>query len=129
ALHAPPAQPGERSPRTRLVGDLVKRLFTSMQKVAATHDEGYVDLDEGLSIISRHAKGLGYDAVLLFLDELILWLASNIADLPFVNREANKLVKLVEFKNRREIPLVSFVARQRDLNELVGDRFPGADRL
>jgi hypothetical protein len=122
------APPGDDA-RTRLVGVLVQRLLTSVHKVAAATEETYVELDEGLSIISRHAKGLGYDAVLLFLDELILWLASNIADLPFVNREANKLVKLVEFKNRREIPLVSFVARQRDLNELVGDRFPGADRL
>jgi hypothetical protein len=125
AMRAPP---GDEA-RTRLVGVLVQRLFSSMHKVAAAGDEIYVELDEGLSIISRHSKALGYDAVLLFLDELILWLASNIADLPFVNREANKLVKLVEFKNRREIPLVSFVARQRDLSELVGDRFPGADRL
>jgi hypothetical protein len=122
------APPGDEA-RTRLVGVLVQRLLTSVHKVAATTDETYVELDEGLSIISRHAKALGFDAVLLFLDELILWLASNIADLPFVNREANKLVKQVEFKNRREIPLVSFVARQRDLSELVGDRFPGADRL
>ncbi len=122
------APPGDEA-RTRLVGILVQRLLTSIHKVAATNDETYVDLDEGLSIISRHAKSLGFDAVLLFLDELILWLASNIADLPFVNREANKLVKLVEFKNRRELPLISFVARQRDLSELVGDRFPGADRL
>lgn len=122
------APPGDES-RTRLVGVLVQRLLTSIHKVAATHDETYVDLDEGLSIISRHARSLGYDALLLFLDELILWLASNIADLPFVTREGNKLVKLVEFKNRREVPLVSFVARQRDLSELVGDRFPGADKL
>ncbi len=125
AMKAPPGD----AARTRLVGVLVQRLLTSVHKVAAASEETHVELDEELSIISRHAKALGYDAVLLFLDELILWLASNIADLPFVNREANKLVKLVEFKNRREIPLVSFVARQRDLNELVGDRFPGADRL
>jgi hypothetical protein len=122
------APPGDEA-RTRLVGVLVQRLLTSVQKVAAASEETYVGLDEGLSILSQHARSLGYDAVLLFLDELILWLASNIADLPFVNREANKLVKLVEFENRREIPLVSFVARQRDLSELVGDRFPGADRL
>ena len=32
--------------------------------------------DKGLSLISQHAKSLGYDALILFLDELILWLAS-----------------------------------------------------
>src|SRR5205823_4685912 len=64
-----------------------------------------------------------------FLDELILWLASHIADLGFVQREGQKLAKLVEFKNPRPIPLVSFVARQRDLRELIGDRFPGAAQL
>ena len=36
-------------------------------------------LDDGLSVISKHAKALGYDAVILFLDELILWLASHAA--------------------------------------------------
>ena len=28
--------------------------------------------------MSRHAQALGYDAVILFLDELILWLASHV---------------------------------------------------
>ena len=46
--------------------------------------------------MSQHAKSLGYDAVILFLDELILWLASHAADLGFVSREGTKLVKLVE---------------------------------
>ena len=40
--------------------------------------------DKGLSLISQHAKSLGYDALILFLDELILWLATNSADLGFV---------------------------------------------
>jgi succinyl-CoA synthetase beta subunit len=56
-------------------------------------------LDDGLSIMSRHAKALGYDAVILFLDELILWLASRAADASFVSSEGTKLVKLVEASN------------------------------
>ena len=40
----------------------------------------FVDIDAGLAIISRHAKQLGYDALILFLDELILWLASHAAN-------------------------------------------------
>ena len=41
-------------------------------------------------------KALGYDGVILFLDELILWLASRAADVSFVTSEGTKLVKLVE---------------------------------
>jgi hypothetical protein len=89
-----------------------------------------VPLDEGLAVMSRHAQALGYDAVMLFLDELILWLASQAADLAFVNREGQKIVKLVEAMSAdRPIPIVSFIARQRDLRELVGDHLPGAEQL
>src|SRR5690606_11660869 len=88
--------------------------------------EGFINLDDGLSAISVHAESLGYDAVILFLDELILWLASHIGNLDFVQRESQKLTKLVESTNaNRPVPLVSFVARQRDLRELVGDHIAG----
>ena len=88
------------------------------------------DLDRGLAVLSRHAQALGYDAVVLFLDELILWLASQAADLAFVNREGQKIAKLVEAMSAdRPIPIVSFIARQRDLRELVGDHLPGAEQL
>ncbi|HEY5868356.1 MAG TPA: hypothetical protein VI542_22820, partial [Candidatus Tectomicrobia bacterium] len=90
----------------------------------------FVPLDEGLAVLSRHAQGLGYDAVVLFLDELILWLASQAADLAFVNREGQKIAKLVEAMSAdRPIPIGSFIARQRDLRELVGDHLPGTEQL
>jgi len=121
ALNAPPTD----DERTRLVGDLVDRFFSS-----AKGANEFVDLDTGLSIISRHACSLGYDAVILFLDELILWLASRAADVSFVNREGPKLAKLVEAQSAdRPIPLISFVARQRDLKELIGDNVTGAEYL
>jgi hypothetical protein len=41
--------------------------------------------------MSRHAQSLGYDTLVLLLDELILWLASHAADLKFVNREGQKI--------------------------------------
>jgi hypothetical protein len=72
---------------------------------------------------------MGYDAVILFLDELILWLATHAADLKFLQTEGPKLVNLVEFKHARPIPVVSFVARQRDLRELVGKDLSGAEAL
>lgn len=41
-----------------------------MSAVAAARGESFVSLDDGLSIMSKHARNLGYDAVVLFLDEL-----------------------------------------------------------
>jgi hypothetical protein len=111
--------------RVRLVGDLVEKYYTA----ARGHAE-FVSLDEGLSIISRHARALGYDALILFLDELILWLATHAGDMAFLTREGPKLSKLVEAQTAdRPAPIISFVARQRDLKELVGETVPGADQL
>ncbi|HEX7316680.1 MAG TPA: hypothetical protein VF297_22450 [Pyrinomonadaceae bacterium] len=121
ALNAPPRS----EDRSRLVGDLVEKFFT-----AARGANEFIDLDTGLSVISRHAKSLGYDALILFLDELILWLASHAADVTFVSREGQKLAKLVEAQSAdRPAPVISFVARQRDLKELVGDQIVGAQLL
>lgn len=112
--------------RSRLVGDLISRFFSAYRSLAGS-GESFVSLDDGLSIMSRHARDLGYDAVILFLDELVLWLASHAADANFVSREGTKLVKLVEATNAdRPIPLVSFVARQRDLRDLVGENLAGS---
>lgn len=112
--------------RSRLVGDLISQFFSSYRSMAGS-GESFVSLDDGLSIMTRHAQALGYDAVILFLDELVLWLASHAADVGFVSREGTKLVKLVEATNAdRPIPLVSFVARQRDLRDLVGENLAGS---
>jgi hypothetical protein len=122
--------PAGAEERIRLVGDLVAQIFQAFREVAAASDEAFVTLDDGLAILSKHAQSLGYDAVILFLDELILWLASHVGDMAFLNREGQKLAKLVEATTAdRPIPLVSFVARQRDLRELVGEHVPGAERL
>jgi hypothetical protein len=116
--------------RQSLVGALIKTFFQSYQTVASGEEERFVSLDQGLSIVSQHAKSLGYDAVILFLDELILWLASRATDLKFVHQEGQKLAKLVEAQTPdRPVPIISFVARQRDLSELIGDAVPGAERL
>ena len=113
--------------RMKLVGDLISRYFTAYASVAESQGEAFLPLDDGLAILSRHAKALGYDGVVLFLDELILWLASQAANLSFVSSEGVKLVKLVEAGHAdRPIPLVSFIARQRDLRELVGQNLAGA---
>jgi hypothetical protein len=113
------------SERIRLVGDLIETHFPAMRNTS-----DYLSIDDGLAVMSRHAKELGYDAVILFLDEVILWLASRAANVDFVSREAQKLPKLVEAQDlQRPAPLVSFIARQRDLRELVGQHIAGAEKL
>ena len=121
-----------RSPaedRDRLVGDLIASYFSSFQDLANTAQGGYVEFDEGLAILCRHARDLGYDAVILFLDELILWLASRLSDPDFIHTAIQKVVKLVETGIPRSLPLVSFIARQRDLREFVGDQLTGAGQV
>ena len=109
----------------RLVRDLVETHFPAMKNT-----EEFLSLEDGLSELSKHAKEVGYDAVVLFLDELVLWLATHAADPAFVTCEGDKVVKLVESGNAvRPVPLISFVARQRDLRELIGQQIMGAERL
>jgi hypothetical protein len=110
------AEPGAEQ-RQLLVTALAENYFS-----AYTQQASYVDLDTGLAAIATHAKGLGYDAVVLFLDELVLWLAFSVQDREFFRRESQKLTKLVETgTGARAIPLVSFVARQMDLRRWFAD--------
>jgi len=126
AIGAPPGS----EERSQLISALIGKFFGSYDTQAGAHGEAFLSLDKGLSVLSKHAAGLGYDGLILFLDELVLWLASHAADLKFVHQEGQKLAKLVEAQTPdRPIPVISFVARQRDLSELIGDAVPGADRL
>jgi len=110
------AEPGTEQ-RQLLVTALAEHYFS-----AYTQQASYVDLDSGLAAMAAHAKGLGYDAVVLFLDELVLWLAFSVQDREFFRRESQKLTKLVETGvGARAIPLVSFVARQMDLRRWFAD--------
>lgn len=103
--------------RQRLATALVDTYFT-----AYTQQAEFVDLDTGLANIATHAKALGYDAAVLFLDELVLWLAFSVQDREFFRRESQKLTKLVESAvGHRAIPLVSIVARQMDLRRWFAD--------
>lgn len=111
--------------RGRLATALVASYFSSYEKAGQ-----WVGIEEGLKLITQHAKSLGYRAVVLFLDELVLWLASHLADSEFVSTEGSKVAKLVETgAGTRAIPIVSFVARQRDLKDFLGDSVPGAERV
>lgn len=125
------ANAGPRSStREKLVGDVVRHILPSLRDSAKTsHEQKYVPFDEGLSIISRHANELGYDGLILFLDELILWLAGKSADVKFLRQEVDKVPKLVESQFAdRPIPIISFIARQRDLHEMLGGDMTGHER-
>jgi hypothetical protein len=111
--------------RQKLADTLVERVYPG-----ASRNLGHIRFDEGLSRISEHAKGLGYDGIVLFLDELILWLASKAAMPGFLEGEIDKIVNLVEAQRmNRPIPIVSFIARQRDLRDLIGRDSTGAQQL
>lgn len=113
----------DREERARLFSSLAQTLFPAFTATGA-----WVGFDEGLGVLTRHAKELGYAGVVLFLDELVLWLASRAANIEFLQAEVQKLAKLVEAQDAgRPIPVLSFVARQRDISELVGKDYVGRD--
>lgn len=116
--------------RAALQTALTATLLTEFAKAARASGSNYVDLDRGLPELARHAAASGHDGLIFFLDELMLWLGSRMADAEFIAREAPKLVKLVEAQDHhREIPIISFVARQRDLRSFLSESAPGADKL
>ncbi|GAB2480474.1 hypothetical protein GCM10027030_13110 [Luteococcus sediminum] len=103
--------------RQKLVTSLVERYFTQ-----AKDSSDFIDLEGGLAVIATHARSLGYDAVVFFLDELVLWLAFMAQERERFGRESQKLTKLVESsRGRRDIPIISFVARQMDLRKWFAD--------
>jgi hypothetical protein len=110
--------------RAQLFDALVRSHF----KAFASQRDQFLEMDEGLAAMADHAKSLGFDAIALFLDELVLWLAGGAANTSWMHMEVEKTTKLVEAQNAsRAIPIVSFIARQRDLADLVGDALAGAD--
>lgn len=123
------AEPGSPE-RGRLISALLGSYFPSYSEVQSDRTESFLPFDQGLSAMSCHAKSLGYDGIVLFLDELILWLANMSSNLSFVHGEIQKLVKLVEAQNsNRPTPIVSIVARQRDLKDLIGESLSGYEQF
>ena len=122
----------ERFEEARGSADVTRReeLFTALVRSWFKDQEGitpYVGLDEGLARLTTHAKSLGYEGCVFFLDEVVMWLATGVSDHAWFQGELQKLVKLVESQHPHAIPLVSFLARQRDLAEMVGDSLAGIE--
>jgi hypothetical protein len=87
-----------------------------------------VPLGQGLQALAAHLSRLGYEGAVLFLDELVLWLATkNTAELA---REAPKVSTLVEHGDYPPaLPFLTFAARQRDLSQMVGNLAVGRDEV
>lgn len=97
--------------RTELQQALIASHFKSYSR-----NTDWLSLEDGLEVIAVHAKSLGYDGVLLLLDELILWLTFIITEHTRLNGEVQKITKLVESgRGTLAVPITSFVARQHDL--------------
>ncbi|GAA5071929.1 phage resistance protein [Nocardia iowensis] len=116
SYHRARAAAPESEDRANLVTALVNSMWGSF-----TSQAQFVDLDKGLRIISEHAKSLGYEAVVLFVDELVLWLTFHVRNHEFFARESQKLSKLVEASSARAIPLISFIPRQHDLRKWLAN--------
>lgn len=126
-LDAAFAAPSNDKDRRLLIGRLLAGPFKRFARAVRSDAASYISLDEGLSVISKHAKEvLGYHAIVLFLDELVLWLSGMISEGGRMEQEAQKISKLVESaENERPAPIISFVPRQRDLKDLVGRDLTG----
>ena len=123
------APPGDDA-RGRLVGDLVKYLFPAYQGVSAGQDRGVPVARQGPERHQPPRQGAGLRRP------------------DPVPRRADPLARLARRRPRlrpprgrswpswssrqtpdRPVPIVSFVARQRDLRDLVGKNVPGAEQL
>lgn len=121
ARYAAPTDPD----RQRITAELIKHYFSSVEVAGK-----WLDMSAGLQAMTQHAKSLGYDGIVLFLDELVLWLSGHLADSTFISTETEKVAKLVETGGGTlPIPLVSFVARQRNLKDFLGGGSGGAERV
>ncbi|TMS54788.1 DUF6079 family protein [Mycobacterium sp. DBP42] len=118
-------KPAGDSDRQRVVAALVRTYFPAFENTGT-----WLDMTDGLQAMTAHAKNLGYDGVVLFLDELVLWLANHLRDTAFIQTETSKVAKLVETGiGALPIPLVSFVARQRNLKDFLGGGAVGAEQV
>lgn len=114
---APDADPAVRA---RLQQALISTYFTSYSR-----NTDWLPLEDGLAVIADHAASLGYQGVVLLLDELVLWLTFLISERERFSAEVQKITKLVETsRGRLALPITSFIARQHDLSRWIAT---GAD--
>ncbi|KAA0098913.1 hypothetical protein CIW49_13635 [Mycolicibacterium sp. P1-18] len=119
------SKPAGDADRQSVVADLVRTYFPAFENTGT-----WLEMTDGLRAMTEHAKSLNYEGVVLFLDELVLWLANHLRDTTFIQTETSKVAKLVETGiGALPIPLVSFVARQRNLKDFLGGGAVGAEQV
>jgi hypothetical protein len=125
----------ERYDAARTSPDVAERaeLFTRLTEThfpAYTQGSGaFVGAGAGWNEVSRHAASLGYDGVVLYLDEMILWLMRMLSEPARMAEEFEKLVLLREAHHAdRPVPVVAFVARQRKPENLIDSQLVGDER-
>lgn len=75
---------------------------------------------EGLRRLADHVKAEGYGGLVLLIDELLLWLREKSG--PEFERAINQLNVLVDHADgARAVPVFTFVARQRNIQEFFPD--------
>ncbi|MFB9645442.1 hypothetical protein ACFFPJ_06495 [Microbacterium terregens] len=118
------SEPGNAD-RERLVGDLVSAYYSSSVRAGE-----WLPMADGLRALTAHAKSLGYQGLVLLIDEIVLWLGQHLADQAWVQNEIEKVVQLAENAAANlPIPITSFLARQRDLRDFLGTHVAGAQRV
>jgi hypothetical protein len=118
------AVPGEPN-RDRLVGDLIAAYFSGYSRAGE-----WLPMKDGLRALTAHAKSLGYQGLVFLIDEVVLWLGQHLVNDDWVQTEIEKVVLLAEnAATGLPIPITSFLARQRDLRDFLGNRGSGAERV
>lgn len=116
------------SSEPRLRGALFSALTRTLFPAFLQQGSEFLAFEQGMLAMTQHAKLLGYDAIVFFLDELVLWLVSRASNPDALQAEMGKLAKLVEGQAADQgVPIVTFAARQRDIAELVGEQYQGRD--
>lgn len=117
-------QPGQAD-RDRLVGDLLSSYFRGYSRAGE-----WLSMQDGLRVLSAHAKSLGYQGLVFLVDEVVLWLGQHLADEAWVQSEVEKVVQLGEnAASNLPIPVTSFLARQRALSDFLGSHVAGAQKI
>ena len=117
-------RPPGNADRDRLVGDLIESYFSSYARAGQ-----WLSMEDGLRALTTHAKSLGYQGLVFLIDEIVLWLGQHLSNEDWVRTEIEKVVQLAENAAANlPIPIVSFLARQRDLRDFLGTHSSGAER-
>ncbi|AUX43654.1 uncharacterized protein SOCE26_051060 [Sorangium cellulosum] len=117
------------APQSKEARDLAGELAKTPWFEGVVASSAFVKLGPGLQILAEHLQGLGYEGVVLFLDELVLWL-SAFQDPKKLALETPKVSTLVEHGDYPPaLPFLTFAARQRDLSEMVGKLAVGRDEV